>query len=98
MYARICPPFLKELAQLGIHHRMGGYVLEERAKNLSIAVFSHGGTLNVLLSFILGIPPFPVGCFGFELTGLATVRFNERNGIFYPMLSLPALTEGISCA
>ena len=88
MYARIGPPFLKELAGLGIHHRMGGFVLDERARNLSIAVFSHGGTLNVLLSFILGIPPFPFASFGFELTGVATVRFTERRGIFYPLLTV----------
>jgi broad specificity phosphatase PhoE len=90
MYARICPPFLKELAMLGVHQRMGGFVLDERAKNLTLAVFSHGGTLNVLLSFILGLPPFPFASFAFELTGIAALRFTERRGIFYPMLTIPS--------
>lgn len=89
MYARICPPFLKELAAVGVHHRMGGFVIEESARDLTVAVFSHGGTLNVLLSFLLGMRPFPFASFGFELTGVATLKFIERNGIFYPMLTIP---------
>ena len=90
MYARVGPPFLKELAALGVHHRMGGFVIDDSAKDTSIAVFSHGGTLNVLLSFILGIPPFPFASFAFELTGVATLRFTERRGIFYPILTIPS--------
>ncbi|GEM_PF-660700 len=89
LYARICPPFLQELAALGIHHRLGGFVLEERARALSIAVFAHGGTLNVLLSFLLGVPPFPLATFEFALTGVAMVKFTERCGISYPTLAIP---------
>ncbi len=93
MYARIVPPFLRELDALGIHCRMGGYVPDEEARDLSIAVFAHGGSLNVLLSFLLGTRPFPVGSFSFELTGVATVGFSERRGIYHPALRIRALGE-----
>ncbi|NLF40652.1 histidine phosphatase family protein [bacterium] len=90
MYARICPAFLSELAALGVHHRMGGYIFENGAEKHSIAVFAHGGSLNVLLSFLLGLPPFPLGRFQFALTGIAMLRFKERKGIHYPSLVIPA--------
>ena len=90
MYARICPPFLKELDALGIHTRMGGFVPDEGARDLSLAVFAHGGTLNVLLSFLLRIPPFPLGAFAFQPTGAATIAFQERKGIRYPQFVVPA--------
>ncbi|WP_438449249.1 histidine phosphatase family protein [Gorillibacterium sp. sgz5001074] len=91
MCARIIPPFLKELGGLGVHGRMGGFVLEERARELSLAVFAHGGTLGVLLGFLLGVRPFPVSSFSFELTGVAELDFTERKGIAYPRLIIPAL-------
>ncbi|HCE44696.1 MAG TPA: hypothetical protein DET40_14235 [Lentisphaeria bacterium] len=90
MYARICPAFLKELDKIGIHARLGGYVVDKKAKDLSIAVFAHGGSLNVLLSFILELRPFPIGRFAFEQTGYATVKFQECKGISYPTLCFPA--------
>jgi broad specificity phosphatase PhoE len=90
MYARICPSFLRELDALGVHSRMGGFVPDKRARNLSLAVFAHGGTLNVLLSFLLRIPPFPLGAFAFQPTGVATIAFCERRGVYYPQLVLPA--------
>jgi broad specificity phosphatase PhoE len=94
MYARICPPFLKELDALGIRSRLGGFVPDERARGISIAVFAHGGTLNVLLSFLLRIPPFPLGAFAFQPTGAAMIAFNERQGIHYPQLVVPAPNAG----
>jgi broad specificity phosphatase PhoE len=90
MYARICPPFLRELDALGLHSRMGGFVPDEGARDLSLAVFAHGGTLNVLLSFLLKVLPFPLGAFAFQPTGAATVAFHERKGIHYPQLVVPA--------
>ncbi len=86
MYARIVPPFLAELDRLGIHSRMGGFVVDEKARGLSIVVFAHGGTLNVLLSHLLGLRPFPVGAFAFELTGVASLQLAEKQGIGYPQL------------
>ncbi len=86
MYARIVPPFLAELDRLGIHGRMGGFVVDEKARGLSVVVFAHGGTLNVLLSHLLGLRPFPMGAFAFELTGVAELQLAERQGIGYPQL------------
>jgi len=93
MYARVCPPFLKELDALGIHSRMGGFVIDEKARELVIAVFAHGGSLCTLLSFLLGLMPFPIGRFGFRLTGTAVVEYNSCRDIYYPSLVLPAPGE-----
>ena len=93
MYARICPPFLAALRAHGIHRRMGGFVLDPPAHDTHVLVVAHGGTLNVLLCFLLGLPPFPLGKFAFELTGLATLVFIEQMGIFYPQLVIPAAAD-----
>lgn len=91
MASRICPPFLKTLDKLGVHSRMGGYVIDDKAKDLSIIVFAHGGSLDKLLAFLLKIPPFPAASFSFELTGVAKIKMKESNGIFHPSLIIPAL-------
>ncbi len=90
MMARICPPFLEELKKLGIHSKFGGFVPSDKGEKLTVAVFAHGGSLNVLLSFLLELRPFPVGRFSFALTGVAEIEFTEMNGIFYPHLKIPA--------
>jgi len=89
MYARIIPPFLAELARIGVHSRMGGYALDPAAENLNVAVFAHSGSLNVILSHLLGLRPFPFASFLFSETGLATIVFNERRGIHYPSMVIP---------
>lgn len=91
MYARIVPPFLRELDKLGIHSRMGGYVPEENARDLSIVVFAHGGSLGVLMNFMLGVRLFPSSSFSFEHTGVAVIDFCEKHGIYYPQLRISAL-------
>jgi broad specificity phosphatase PhoE len=93
MYARMVPPFLAELDSLGLHSRMGGFVVDGQARGLSVAVFAHGGTLNVLLSHLLGLRPFPSGAFRFEETGLAIVELPERRGIAHPQLVIRAPHE-----
>jgi len=89
MLARVGPPFLKELEKLGVAARHGGYVIEERAQHLVLAVFAHGGSLSALLGFLLGIPPFPVSRFGFELTGMARIRMQKQSDVWYPQLVVP---------
>ena len=86
MFARICPSFLNELDKIGICARQGGFVIDEKNKDAIIAVFAHGGSLNVLLTFLLEMPPFPIGRFSFSLAGIATIDFLERKGINYPQL------------
>ena len=95
LYARICPPFLKELSKLGIHNRYGGFKVIRKAEDYNIAVFAHGGSLNILMSFLLDLRPFPVGRFSFRLSGVAILEFQEQKGIFYPNLVIPALSKPI---
>jgi broad specificity phosphatase PhoE len=95
MYARIIPPFLKELAVLRIHARHGGFVPDPGAENLSVAVVAHGGSLGVLLEFLLGRGLLPYGGFSFSHTGTAVLRFSQHRGIYYPQLFIPAL-HGLS--
>ena len=90
LLARVGPPFLKELEKIGVHARHGGYVLEERAQDLTLAVFAHGGSLGSLLGFLLALPPFPVGRFSFELTGLARIRMHKQRDVWYPQLVIAA--------
>ena len=90
MYARIVPPFLRQLAALGVHARHGGFVMENGADERTFAVFAHGGSLNILLSHLLGVIPFPVGRFAFGLTGLARITFQRKASVWYPMLRIDA--------
>lgn len=93
MCARIIPPFLKELEKLGIHSRMGGFVPDEHAKDLSLIVFAHGGSLGILSGFLLGVRPFPIGSVAFAHTGAAFFDFRECRGIYYPQLVMKALHQ-----
>ena len=88
MLARVGPPFLRELEKLGVQARHGGYVLEKRAEDSVLAVFAHGGSLSALLGFLLGMPPFPVSRFGFELTAIARIRMQKQSDVWYPQLVL----------
>lgn len=88
--SRVGPPFLHELANLGVHAKHGGFAIEECAADLNLAVVAHGGTLSSLLGFLLKIPPFPVGGFSFELTAVACIRFKKQGSIHYPQLTIPA--------
>lgn len=90
MLARVGPPFLKELEKIGVRSCNGGFVVENRALDLTVAVFAHGGSLSSLLGFLLNIPPFPTSRFSFELTGLARLRMKQQGSLWYPQLVLPA--------
>lgn len=92
LYARIVPAALAALAAQGWHHRMGAWETDPGAEAKTIAVFAHGGSLGVLLAFLLGVAPFPVSRFGFALTGVAPISFTERHGLYYPALLLPTLS------
>jgi len=90
MVARVGPPFLKELEKLGVRACNGGFEVEERAAQLRLAVFAHGGSLSALLGFLLNIPPFPVSRFDFNLTSVARLRLKKQGSVWYPQLSLPS--------
>ncbi len=88
LLARTVPALLDALSREGWHNRAGGWVPDTGAESKTIAVFAHGGSLNALLSFLLGVRPFPVGSFSFHYCGVATVDFTERKGIYYPNLRI----------
>ncbi len=90
LLARTVPAMLGALAREGWHNREGGWVPDPGAEAKTIAVFAHGGSLNALLSFLLGVRPFPVGAFSFPYCGVAAVDFTERRDIRYPSLRLQA--------
>jgi broad specificity phosphatase PhoE len=89
MCERVCPPFLAELDKLGIHPGNGGFVLEEEAEQYSIAVFAHGGTLALLLEFLLEMRVFPLHRFVFQLASPAIIQLHGHNGVHYPQLIIP---------
>jgi len=89
MYARIVPALLSALAAQGWRHRAGGWIPDTPADaDKTIAVFAHGGSLNVMLSFLLGIQPFPPGRFSFGLTATARLDFTPRRDIYHPALRI----------
>ena len=90
--ARVVPALLGALASVGWHMRQGGWVPDEGSEGKTVAVFAHGGSLGAMLSFLLGVRPFPVGCFGIPWCGVATLSFHPRRGVYHPALELPAPT------
>ena len=94
LYARVVPALLGALGSQGWHARLGGWACDPGTESKTIAIFAHGGSLNTMLSFLLGVRPFPVGSFSFPYCGVATVGFTERRGIHYPALELPSSGRG----
>ena len=92
VYARVVPAFLSALAAVGWHTRMGGWVPDPGSEEKTFAFFAHGGSLGVLLSFLLGVRPFPIAPFSFAQTGAATLVFTERHGVYFPALEIFAPT------
>lgn len=86
MYARIVPAFLAALKEQGIRPGCGGYLAEKGSEERSLAFFAHGGSLGVLLSFLMGMPPFPQSSFSFEQGGVCEVVFLRRKDVYYPVL------------
>ncbi len=92
MFQRIGPPFLEMLRQHGVTMRHGAYHIEEQAREKHIVVFAHGGSHGTLLTFLLQIPISNYGRFSFDLSGVATLQFNEtKDHIYYPVIKLPNL-------
>lgn len=90
LYARVVPAFLAALRETGIRPGRGGYLATARASRCSAAFFAHGGSLGILLSFLMGMRPFPLNPFLFELGGICEVTFLERKHVYYPTLTFPS--------
>ncbi len=91
MYARIVPPLLEEFAVLGIRARHGGFVPDPGKEKLSVAIVAHGGSLGIVMDFLLGRSLLPWGGFSFAHTGTAVVRFSPHRGVWHASLFVPAL-------
>jgi len=88
MANRIVPGWLDLLARHGVRAGHGGYLLPDEAAQLRLAVVSHGATLGVLLSHILGIPMQPFPPLHLKETACATIEFVRRADVWYPALRL----------
>jgi broad specificity phosphatase PhoE len=54
-----------------------------------IALVAHGGSLNVLMKFLLDLPLKPGACFHFKETGVALLGFHRVVDVWYPHLHIP---------
>ena len=88
MADRMIPGLLSLLSGWGVEAGHGGYLMEEEAEDYRIALVAHGGTLNVLMMFLLGLPIRPGHPFRFEETGVARITFEPTLGVWYPSLRL----------
>lgn len=86
MAHRIIPPFLNLMDSLGVEAGHGGYLLKNPDDVRKIAFFAHGGSLSVLLNFLLGLPTQPFAPVSFAETGVAVVRLVRRVDVWYPTL------------
>lgn len=91
MLHRIGPPFLKRLAKLGLKRELSFFrKATELPEETSIAVFAHGGSLNILAGFLLNLPILPTGFFSFDHAGILTIKFDKAKDVYLPKIHCPA--------
>ena len=90
MAQRVILGFTQLMSRLGVHAGHGGYLLDNPDDDRRIALVAHGGSLGSLLGFILNLPIRPYGCFSFEQTGIAVIKFVRRVDVWYPSLKIRA--------
>ena len=88
MANRIVPGWLEVMGRHGIRAGHGGYLLENPDNAQRVALVAHGGSLCVLLAFILGIPFQPYAPLQFTETGVAVIDFVKRLDVWYPALKI----------
>lgn len=88
MANRIVPGWLEVLGRHGLRAGHGGYLLEKDDDAQRIALVAHGGSLCLLLAFILGIPFQPYAPIQFMETGVAVIDFVKRLDVWYPALKI----------
>ncbi len=93
MAARIVPGWIACLDALGVRAGHGGYLLDNPADERNIAWVAHGGSLGVLLGFILGIPFAPYRPIQFSETGVAVLNLVQQADVWYPALEIKAPGE-----
>ncbi len=88
MADRIIPGMQGLLLSEGIIPAHGGYLVPPRARDRSIALVAHGGSLGLLTRFLLGVPLAPSPCVSFQQGSVALFRFVRRADVFYPELQI----------
>lgn len=89
MANRVIVGFQQLMDTLGARLAHGGYVLEDVALDLRIALVAHGGSLGRLLGFLLGVPIQPYAPIAFAHAGVAVVQILRRVDVWYPILVIP---------
>ncbi|TFH05100.1 MAG: histidine phosphatase family protein [Spirochaetales bacterium] len=89
MYARVVPPLLTALATHGIRAMHGGYVPDPGAEDRCLAIVAHGGSLDIVLSYLINRTLTPWSGISFALTGVAELVFTGTGGVYYPQLTIP---------
>jgi broad specificity phosphatase PhoE len=90
MAHRIVPGWIQVLKHHGVRAGHGGYLLDNEQDAQRIALVAHGGSLGVLIAFILGIPLRPFAPIQFAETGVAVIDFVKQLDVWYPALKIPA--------
>lgn len=90
MADRMIPGMLALLARHGVEAGHGGYLFEDPENSDHLGIFAHGGTLNVLMMFLLNVPLRPGHPFLFRETGVAAIEFTRNGDVWYPVFSIPA--------
>jgi len=88
MAHRIVPGWQALLAKHGIQPGHGGYLFANPSDAQRLALVGHGGSLGVLLAFILGLPLQPYAPLAFRETGIAIIDFVKRVDVWYPLLRI----------
>lgn len=88
MAARIVPGWIACLEGLGVSAGHGGYLLDNPDDDRHIAWVAHGGSLGVLLAFILGIPFAPRRPLVFRETAAAVLTLDRHRDVWYPALEI----------
>jgi broad specificity phosphatase PhoE len=89
MAARIVPGWIALLDRLGLRAGHGGLLPDNPDDARTFAVVAHGGSLGLLLAFVLGIPMKPYPPIAFSETGVAVVQWIRRVDVWYPQLRIP---------
>lgn len=90
MAHRIVPGWIQVLKRHGVRAGHGGYLLDNEQDAQRIALVAHGGSLGVLIAFILGIQLRPFAPIQFAETGVAVIDFVKQLDVWYPALKIPA--------
>ena len=86
MADRIIPGMQSLLHRHGIAAGHGGYLFQNPDNSDILAVVAHGGSLNVLMKFLLGLPLQPGSSFHFQESGVAQIGFHQVIDVWYPHL------------